>query len=193
MVQVDELEHLLGLPERLGCRATCAAGPVHRSDADVFQNGQIGERPHDLKRARNAHPADQVRPQASERPALELDRATCQLRDPCDDVDQRRLAGAVRPDQAHDLAGMDVEADVLDGHDTAEVLGGVAHLQNRRAHTRWATRLRAKTRQVSGVRVAMNSITPRGMNRTTSTTSRAKMTPCQARNSALLDQSRSAS
>ena len=34
--------------------------------------------------------------------------------------DQRRLAGAVRTEQAEDLAGLDLEADALDGGEIAE-------------------------------------------------------------------------
>ena len=38
------------------------------------------------------------------------------------DLDQRRLAGAVVADQRHDLAGMDVEIDVGQRRDGAELL-----------------------------------------------------------------------
>ena len=42
------------------------------------------------------------------------------------DLDQRRFAGAVVADQRHDLAGMDVEIDVGQRRDRAEVLGDAA-------------------------------------------------------------------
>ena len=43
--------------------------------------------------------------------------------DPGDDVEERRLAGAVRPDDADDRALRDVEVDVADGDQAAETLG----------------------------------------------------------------------
>ena len=46
------------------------------------------------------------------------------------DLDQRRLAGAVVADQRHDLAGVDVEIDVGQGRDGAEVLGDAAQAQH---------------------------------------------------------------
>ncbi len=48
-----------------------------------------------------------------------------------DAVEQRRLARAVRPDQAEDLAFAHVEGDAVDGADAAEGLRQVAHLEDR--------------------------------------------------------------
>src|SRR3954454_22802118 len=115
------------------------------------------------------------------------------LRHAGDQVDERRLAGAVRSDQAEDFACQDVERNVLDGHNATKALGRLAHLQDRRRHTRCATRLRLNSRQLKRARVVTNSITPRGRNSTTSTTRSAKTTPCQTRNSWLLDARCSAS
>jgi len=42
------------------------------------------------------------------------------------------LSGAVRPEEAGDPAGLDREAEVVDGGQAAEVLGQVAHLDTRR-------------------------------------------------------------
>ena len=46
-------------------------------------------------------------------------------------LDQRRLAGAVVAEEAVDLPGADLERDVLDGDDRAEVLRDVARLEQR--------------------------------------------------------------
>ena len=46
---------------------------------------------------------------------------------------QRRLAGAVAADEADDLAGVEVDDDVVDGMDAAERDADVAHLDERRA------------------------------------------------------------
>ena len=43
--------------------------------------------------------------------------------DAADDVDQRRLAGAVRPEQREDLAAADVEVDVLERLEAGRVIG----------------------------------------------------------------------
>ena len=50
-----------------------------------------------------------------------------------DEVDERRLAGAVRPDQADDLALVQMERDVADGADTAEVLADTFEAKDRRS------------------------------------------------------------
>src|SRR5205814_23301 len=131
---------------------------------NIFEHAQVGEGAHDLKRARDAQPTDLVWAQASQRTTFEGNAAVARPRHASDQVDQRRLTRAVRPDQSQDLARAYVEADVLDGHDAAEALCRVAHLQNWRRHIRWATRSRAKTRHVRRVRVAMNNMTPRGRN-----------------------------
>ena len=46
------------------------------------------------------------------------------------DLDQRRFAGAVVADQRHDLAGMDVEIDVGERRDRAEILGDAAQAEH---------------------------------------------------------------
>ena len=50
--------------------------------------------------------------------------------------DQRGLAGAVRPDHRVQLAGLDVEHDIVGGDDALEALGQVTDLQQRLAHVR---------------------------------------------------------
>ena len=47
-------------------------------------------------------------------------------------VHQRRLAGAVAADEADDLAGVEVDADAVDGVDAAEGHADVAQLDERR-------------------------------------------------------------
>ena len=46
-------------------------------------------------------------------------------------LDQRRLAGAVAADEGDDLAGIEVDADAVDGVDAAEGHADVAHLDER--------------------------------------------------------------
>ncbi len=54
-----------------------------------------------------------------------------------EDLDQRRLAGAVVADERHDLAGMDVELDVGQRRDGAEVLADAAQAQDQLARWAW--------------------------------------------------------
>ena len=55
-----------------------------------------------------------------------------------DDVDECRLAGAVRTEQTDDLPGADVEVDAAQCLDRAEGAHHVAHLQDRRRRVAWA-------------------------------------------------------
>src|SRR5207253_431636 len=51
-----------------------------------------------------------------------------------DDVEQRRFAGAVRPDDRARLARLDVEVDVPQRVDAAEILGHVGDLEDHFSH-----------------------------------------------------------
>src|SRR5205814_4055151 len=48
-----------------------------------------------------------------------------------DAVEQRRLAAAVRSDDAEDLALVDIERNAFDRMDAAELLGEIAHFEHR--------------------------------------------------------------
>ena len=52
------------------------------------------------------------------------------------DLDQRRLAGAVVADKGHDLASVDVKVDVGQGGDRAELLANPAQAEHRIARGR---------------------------------------------------------
>ena len=72
---------------------------------------------------------DLVRRDARDVLALEDDRAARRVVDPADQVEHRRLARAVGPDDREDLALADVEADIVDGADAAEADREVGHLE----------------------------------------------------------------
>ena len=63
--------------------------------------------------------------------AVEEDLALVDRVDAGDALDQRRLAGAVVADEGHDLAGRDVEVDLVEGLDGAEALRDSAQLEDR--------------------------------------------------------------
>src|SRR5438067_225037 len=70
--------------------------------------------------ARDPAADDAVRRRAQQAAPVEDDLAVVRPVEPRDQVEDRRLAGAVRPDQPDDLALTDVERDVVDGNDPAE-------------------------------------------------------------------------
>jgi hypothetical protein len=73
----------------------------------------------DPARPRLVDAARRVRLAAQQHPAV------VGLLEPADDLHQRRLAGAVVPEQAEDLALVQVEADVAQRDDRAEALAHV--------------------------------------------------------------------
>ncbi len=80
-----------------------------RGGLDVFEYRHRIEQTHDLKRAADACKRDGTGAEARDRPAVGGDRATGELHLASDGVDECRLAGAVRANQAEDFAGVDAE------------------------------------------------------------------------------------
>src|ERR1700693_5833019 len=80
-----------------------------------------------------------------------------------EDLDERRLAGAVVAEQAHHLARVDAHRDVLQGDDVVELLRDVLHLDEWRTSVglihRQALNARSRTNRL--ISTAMSSIAPR--------------------------------
>src|SRR5262249_49771556 len=94
-------------------------------------HGHLGHDARALER-----PGETVARQAPRRPrarldAGEADRAAVGDARPGDRREQRRLAGAVRPDEAVDVTGWKVEGDVVDGDDAAVAHDDLVQLQER--------------------------------------------------------------
>ena len=68
--------------------------------------------------------------------AVHLDRAGRRLVDPGEDLDERRLSGAVVAEQAQNLAAVDFERDVVKYVDRAERLVDAGQLEQWRGHER---------------------------------------------------------
>ena len=85
-------------------RAVAGVGADH----DVVQRGHVGEQADVLERAGDAEPGDLVGPAPGEVGAREPDLALGRLVHAGDDVEHRRLARSVGPDQGEDLALVDV-------------------------------------------------------------------------------------
>ena len=93
-----------------------------RADADVLEHAEIAERAGDLEGAGDAELGDAVGRHAGDALVLEPDLAGGRRQVAGDQVEHRRLAGAVGADDAGDRAGRDRERDVADRRQPAEVL-----------------------------------------------------------------------
>ena len=106
-----------------------------RGRHDVLLHRHVQEQPQRLERARDPARGDLVRLEAEQRLALEPDVAGVGLVDAGDEVEERRLAGAVRPDHADDLALVDVQVELVDAREPAEALRDALELEQRRHQT----------------------------------------------------------
>ena len=104
----------------------------------VLENGELAERTNDLKGASDAEPRDPVGLQLLDRLALEDDLARGARDRTAEQVEECRLAGAVRADHAEDLAGTHLEADVVHRGQAGEPACEVTDLQHTSA--RWPRR-----------------------------------------------------
>ena len=147
---IDPQESLAGR-DAVAARQGMEPGPAPAvgqavSDQQIVEHRHRREDLRHLERATDAEPGDVAWPQADELLAPKADRPRARVRVAGDQVDERRLARAVRADDAHDLLGRDAHVDVPGGHDLIEQLGEPAHLEHRRAgHAR--TRLRSSADQ----------------------------------------------
>ncbi|MHC2257644.1 hypothetical protein ACVILK_007336 [Bradyrhizobium embrapense] len=120
-----KLQHLIGLLSRdphLGVAD-------QRADDDVVDHGHGLEALDHLEGAPDAALAALGRRQLCHVLAVEEDRALGGRQHARDQVEQRRLAGTVRADQADDLAAPDRDRDVAVGDEAAEALPDAASLQ----------------------------------------------------------------
>ena len=86
-----------------------------RADDHVVGDRHSAKRLDDLERTPDAAAAEHARPLARDVDALERDRARVGRDEAVQEIEQRRFAGAVRADDAEDLAAAHVEADAVDG------------------------------------------------------------------------------
>ena len=122
-----ELQHLM----RLAARLAHHGGADQRADDDVVDDRHGLEALDHLEGAPDAALAALRRRQARDVLAVEPDRAFGRRQHARDQVEQRRLAGAVRADQADDLAAADRDRDVAVGDQAAEALRDAAGFEQR--------------------------------------------------------------
>ena len=121
-------EDRLGLAEHLPPADHGAA--ILMADENVLGDVQIGKQQRFLIDRRDAHALRLGGARDRDRPPCQQDLATVGLMDAGDDLDQRRLAGAVLAQQRVDFAGMERERDVVEGLCRVEALGDAADIQN---------------------------------------------------------------
>ena len=102
---------------KLGAEALVLGGKQH-----VVEAGFLDQDPAFLERARNSEPRALMHAQRLDWPAFEPDGAAVGHLPAADDVEQRRLAGAVGPDQAVDAGQRDRQSHVVEGDNAAERL-----------------------------------------------------------------------
>ena len=125
-------------------------------DADVVGDRELGKDLGDLEGAGHAAPHPLVGSERSNVAALEPDRARGRREQAADQIEERRLAGAVRTDDRAQFARLDGQRHVVDGDQAAKALRCALDLKQGHAFAP----LRSMPR------------TPRGKKRTTSTNTR---------------------
>src|SRR5207247_2343274 len=113
-----------------------AAAAVGRPDEHVLVRRQGAERARNLKRPRDPGPAVLVARQARDVAAGEDDAPAVGPRAPADDVEQRRLARAIRADDPERITLGQRQADVLERSHGAERLRDAFELDERQLKER---------------------------------------------------------
>ena len=111
------------LPER------AVAAPHPLGDEQVLARRHLGEQLDALERAPDAEPGPAVRRHAGEVVPVEAHGAAIGLQHAEQAVEERGLPGAVRADEADDLARFDIEAHLIERGDARERLGDLGRLE----------------------------------------------------------------
>src|SRR5690606_5833424 len=93
-------------------RLVVVARPDEGADDDVVRDAHASKRLYDLKRAADAEPADPVRAFARDVLAVQQNAAGVGRHETVQQIEQRRLARAVRTDDAEDFAATHGQADI---------------------------------------------------------------------------------
>lgn len=103
------------------------------ADRDILGHRQLAEEPDVLAGARDPSPSDFVK-NGGELIRADLDAAGCRGEHTGEEVQHRRLACPVRPDQPNDLTGAEVERDAGHGEYAAELLLELLGVEDGAAH-----------------------------------------------------------
>ena len=131
MVERQALEDRSRFGSALCVRATVRVA----ADEHVVEHRQRREQREVLEGASDAEPGDAVRRHSQQILAVEHDTTAGRLVQAADAVEERGLAGAVRPDQRADLALLDREGEVGERDDSAELDPNIFDRQQRHSTT----------------------------------------------------------
>src|SRR5215207_7389743 len=140
--EVEELLRAARLATRDRARAEAADAELAERRHHILEHGHLAEQPRDLKRPPDAEVGALPGRLAVDPAALEPDLAGVRHHRPADEVEHRRLAGAVRPDQRRNRLLGHLERGPVDRADAAEALLEPLHLKQRLGIRRWSRRLR---------------------------------------------------
>src|SRR5262245_64501618 len=118
VVEIEPAQHLV----RMHARRLDLRSPQQRADERIVLDRERWKWPDQLERAPDAAPADRIGRQAIDPLAGKGDRALVGREHAGDQIEQRGLAGSVRPDHRENLALADLEAHAVDGGEPAEAL-----------------------------------------------------------------------
>src|SRR5207253_2864581 len=119
-------------------RAQPAAFCAEDREIDVVLDGEAEEEPRLLVGAGEPATGPVPRRRVRHVPPEQLDGSGRGGKVARDDVEQRRLAGPVRPENGAALAGRDLEADVADGVETTEAPADPPKAEGRLGGLRWS-------------------------------------------------------
>src|SRR5262249_53528048 len=137
-----------------------AARPHHRWQQEVLLDIEAGEDAALLRAIGDAELGDAVRRPSDQLLAAEIDRAAALADDAHDRAERRRLAGAVAPEERHDLALADLERHTVE--DVALAVPGVQPLD---AEQRLRRGLALHDRRLSHAPSPYRPRSPRGSSR----------------------------
>ena len=130
---LGQRQHLVDPLRALGLLEAAAE---HRGDLEVVEHAHVGERARHLVGAGQAEPDAGLRRRVRDVHVVERNGAGVERQGAGEQGEQRRLARAVRADDAEDLAFLDLEADVVCNDQRAERLREPAHREHDASHYR---------------------------------------------------------
>ena len=131
--QLRDLEGAVGdvaITRERGEEPAAAPEPRDHGGLERLEHGELGEDVHELKGPRHAEPGEGRRAQAADVALLESDVARGRTEGARQQVDERRLAGAVRPDDRDALALVDGEAHPRERAEVAVELRQITRLED---------------------------------------------------------------
>src|SRR5882724_924627 len=152
----------LAIPGERREQAGAAPEARHAGGLQGLEDREVGKDLDELEGSGHAEPRQAHRADAADLAALEAHAARARFRDAGEDVDQRRLAGAVGSDDRDELARVDPEAHAVEGAELAVELPEPVRLENHARDAGAGRRRVTSPINPSGARMTMTaSIAPK--------------------------------